>query len=63
MRNDIEFTSDNSNNNIYSMLLSNNYNNGDSLLLDKWSSLYTSNENFLKDSQKLLNHTKELKIK
>jgi len=63
VRNDIEFTSDNSNNNIYSMLLSNNYNNGDSLLLDKWSSLYTSNENFLKDSQKLLKSYKGIENK
>ena len=52
---DIEFSEEN---NLFSLLLTNKTpdvsNEQESLLVNKWSSLYTTNTSFLKDSQKLL---------
>ena len=59
VKNDIEFvTNEENENNLYSLLLKNNGTNGNSLLLDKWSTIYTTNKNFLKDTQKLINSYK-----
>ena len=58
---DIEFSDEN---NLFSLLLVNNSydvsNQPSSLLVNKWSSLYTTNTSFLKDSQKLLKSYKEI---
>ena len=59
---DIEFTDEN---NLFSLLLKKDItdvsNQPDSLLVNKWSSLYTTNTSFLKDSQTLLKSYKEIK--
>ena len=54
VRNDIEFNENENNNNLYSHLFRVQKNEESSLLLDKWSSIYTTDKSFLKDNQKLL---------
>lgn len=53
VKSDIEFSEEN---NLFSLFLKdkNNENQKDSLLLSKWSTLYTTNRSFLKDTQTLL---------
>jgi len=51
VKNDIEF---NGSSNLYSTLLKTNVDDKESLLLGKWSSVYTTNKYFLKDNQTFL---------
>ena len=54
VRSDLEFKENDNNENLYSQLFHFQTNHEPSLLLDKWSSIYTTHKPFLKENQKLL---------